>query len=33
MIFVVEKQLFFGWIWQEWGNTAWEDMARFGSIG
>ena len=24
---------FSGWIWPDWGNTAWADMARLGSIG
>ena len=24
---------FSGRIWPDWGNTAWADMARFGSIG
>ena len=24
---------FFGWIWLDWGNTTWADMAGLGSIG
>ena len=24
---------FSGWIWPDWGNTAWADMAGLGSIG
>ena len=24
---------FTGWIWLDWGNTVWADMAGLGSIG
>ena len=24
---------FSGWIWPDWGNTTWADMAGLGSIG
>ena len=24
---------FSGWIWPDWGNTTWPDMAGLGSIG
>ena len=28
-----KKGRFSGRIWRNWGNTAWADMAGFGSIG
>ena len=24
---------FSGWVWRDWGNTAWADMAGLGSLG
>ena len=28
-----ENGRFSGWIWPDWGNTTWADMAGLGSIG
>ena len=33
IFFFFNNGLFSRWIWPNWGNTSWADMAGLGSIG